>query len=290
MRQRPHTVPVHPKMAHWAQNGVCTDHHLSACDWCKWPTHRYLVNTYVQCTNTLTSCSYVDALWTQLWWAWLYPVSLKAYTSQQYSVYWPYEAVVRTAIALYIRNITIGKVYVGLVPEMGRRGNILISDYPSLKLPRDGFYHFIHEKLLEYGSRPELESSCCTWLLDHSSCVPIDWHRFFLFPVVLSTILLIWIYALTRLSVIVLTFQVDPTANELLTYADLLTQVERVSYHLQQEGVKAGDVFAICARNGVKFVVLKLALDRIGAIFALINSTLTKGAFNFYQSFVLFSS
>ena len=47
---------------------------------------------------------------------------------------------------------------------MGRRGNILVSDFPSIQLPKDGLYHYIHGKLLEYGSKPAIVSYCLTTL------------------------------------------------------------------------------------------------------------------------------
>ena len=44
------------------------------------------------------------------------------------------------------------------VNKMGRRGNVLVSDYPHVELPKGDCYNFIHGKLLEHGSNLALVS------------------------------------------------------------------------------------------------------------------------------------
>ena len=73
--------------------------------------------------------------------------------------------------------------------------------------------------------------------------------------------------------------QIEADSGRQLTYSEVLDLVERASYHLQSQGVQRGDVFALCAQNSATYVILVLALARLGAVFALINHLTTSGTY-----------
>ncbi|WJJ14269.1 AMP-binding protein (plasmid) [Prescottella equi] len=65
--------------------------------------------------------------------------------------------------------------------------------------------------------------------------------------------------------------------NDQLTYAELRDQSRRVAAGFQGVGVAAGDVVALVLPNSVEFVVAWVALGRIGATAAPINTELGRG-------------
>ncbi len=68
---------------------------------------------------------------------------------------------------------------------------------------------------------------------------------------------------------------IDYHSGDVLTYADLLAQVEAVAGGLHAHGLRKGDVFALYCPNSLEFVVLMLAVLRLGGIVTTANPLYT---------------
>ena len=67
---------------------------------------------------------------------------------------------------------------------------------------------------------------------------------------------------------------VDDRSGRKLAYAELLAEIDRVAAGLAQRGIAAGDRVATCLPNLYDHALALLALDRLGAVPALINARL----------------
>ena len=79
---------------------------------------------------------------------------------------------------------------------------------------------------------------------------------------------------------------VIPGGGPAITYADLANQVESLSQALQRWGIKAGDCVAIALPNGLAFLATFLAVTRVRAIAAPLNSSYTADEFRAYLQVV----
>ncbi len=79
---------------------------------------------------------------------------------------------------------------------------------------------------------------------------------------------------------------VIPGGGPAITYADLADQVEWLAQALQRWGIKAGDCVAIALPNGLAFLATFLAVTRVRAIAAPLNSSYTADEFRAYLQVV----
>jgi acyl-coenzyme A synthetase/AMP-(fatty) acid ligase len=74
--------------------------------------------------------------------------------------------------------------------------------------------------------------------------------------------------------------QIEEDTGRSVTFGDLMTTAERAAHHLNRNGCRHRDVIAIFAPNSIDWIVYLLAVMRIGAVPALINSLLKPGRCN----------
>ncbi len=67
---------------------------------------------------------------------------------------------------------------------------------------------------------------------------------------------------------------VDDLSERKLTYAELLTEIDRFAAGFSQRGIRMGDIVATCLPNLYEHALALLALERLGAVPALINARL----------------
>ena len=67
---------------------------------------------------------------------------------------------------------------------------------------------------------------------------------------------------------------VDDLSERKLTYAELLAEIDRFAAGFSQRGIRMGDIVATCLPNLYEHALALLALERLGAVPALINARL----------------
>ncbi len=68
---------------------------------------------------------------------------------------------------------------------------------------------------------------------------------------------------------------INSTNDERISYAELKTLVEKLAFGLQEKGLKKGDVIAIYSPNVPEYVMLFLAVAKLGAICTTANPLYT---------------
>ena len=72
-------------------------------------------------------------------------------------------------------------------------------------------------------------------------------------------------------------FQVDGATSEVYTYADVVSNIERLAAALEEAGVEPGHVICMVTSNRVEYPVVYYAVALIGAVFQPLNPFYTAG-------------